>query len=275
MRVAIVPRNPLHSPQMQSNDAAILGAVERELVQQGHTVERLGEGDDYSGYDIICNMSRTHDVLLRLKKAEAEGRIVLNSPEAVERCSRSAMTTILEKNNIPQPTHKHITCASDLCTAPYPAWIKKSEGWSCRIEDVAYITNSKEAAEAFNTIKSNEGCNAILFEHIAGDLIKFYGVGGRYFSHSYPAPEKTKFGLEKINGSPKHHAFSTQKLESTAFLAAKALGLEIFGGDAIITPDGEIFIIDINDFPSFTAVRDEAAAHIAKAIINAKKDIND
>ena len=271
MKVATLPRNPLHSPRMQANDAAILAAVERELVQQGHTVERLGEEDDYSGYDVICTMSRTPAVLKKLKKAEAEGCTVLNSPTAVENCSRSAMTTTLQSHNIPQPAHRYITCITDLCSATYPAWIKKSEGWSCHIEDVAYVTNDKEAAEAFDAIKSSSGCNAILFEHIAGDLIKFYGVRDTYFTHTYPAPDKTKFGLEKINGEPAHHPFDVQELKSTAFSAAQALGLHIFGGDAIVTAKGEIFIIDINDFPSFTAVRDEAAAHIAQAITNAKK----
>ena len=271
MKVATLPRSPLHSPYMQANDAAILAAVERELVQQGHTVERLGEEDDYSGYDVICNMSRTPAVLKKLKKAEAEGCTVLNSSAAVENCSRSAMTATLQGHNIPQPAHKHITSPAHLDGAPYPAWIKKSEGWSCRIEDVSYAADSKEAATAFNAIKAGSGCDAILFEHIAGDLIKFYGVRDTYFTHTYPVPEKTKFGLEKINGEPAHHPFDLQELKSTAFSAAQALGLHIFGGDAIITPKGEIFIIDINDFPSFTAVRDEAAAHIAQAITNAKK----
>ena len=42
-------------------------------------------------------------------------------------------------------------------------------------------------------------------------------------------------------------------------------------GDAIITPQGEIFIIDINDFPSFSAIRDIAAKEIATLIMNKTK----
>ena len=40
-----------------------------------------------------------------------------------------------------------------------------------------------------------------------------------------------------------------------AELAAKAVKVEVFGGDAIVTPDGKIYIIDINSWPSFARVR--------------------
>ena len=107
--------------------------------------------------------------------------------------------------------------------------------------------------------------------HIAGDIIKFYGVGSNFFTHSYPQPGKTKFNLEAINGAPQHHPFDKEALAHIAAKAARALGLTIFGGDAIITAQGEIFIIDINDFPSFSAVREQAAAQIAKTVINTKQ----
>ena len=45
--------------------------------------------------------------------------------------------------------------------------------------------------------------------------------------------------------------------------AATALGLEVFGGDAIVTPRGPILLIDLNAWPSFALYRDEAAAEIA------------
>ena len=44
---------------------------------------------------------------------------------------------------------------------------------------------------------------------------------------------------------------------------AQALELEVWGGDAIVTPAGEIFVIDVNAWPSFALFRDEAADHIA------------
>jgi hypothetical protein len=106
----------------------------------------------------------------------------------------------------------------------------------------------------------------ILMQHCTGDIIKFYGIADRLFHYTYPTGGK--FGHEEINGAPKHYAFDTAALENIAQRAARAIGLEIYGGDAIITPQGEIYIIDINDFPSFTAVREAAAAKIAQLIIS-------
>jgi D-alanine-D-alanine ligase-like ATP-grasp enzyme len=48
-----------------------------------------------------------------------------------------------------------------------------------------------------------------------------------------------------------------------AAAGAGALNLDIFGGDAIITPEGRIYLIDINSWPSFARVRTEAAVQIA------------
>jgi len=43
-------------------------------------------------------------------------------------------------------------------------------------------------------------------------------------------------------------------------------GLEIFGGDAIVTAQGRLFIIDLNAWPSFALFRQTAAAHISDHI---------
>jgi hypothetical protein len=45
--------------------------------------------------------------------------------------------------------------------------------------------------------------------------------------------------------------------------AAAALGLEIYGGDAIATKGGTLVLIDLNAWPSFALYRDEASAEIA------------
>ena len=90
-------------------------------------------------------------------------------------------------------------------------------------------------------------------------------------------PKTMEYILSRLSGlgcqvfSPAY-AFNTAALEDIAQRAARAIGLEIYGGDAIITPQGDIYIIDINDFPSFTAVREAAAAEIA-ALIMSKKPI--
>ena len=45
--------------------------------------------------------------------------------------------------------------------------------------------------------------------------------------------------------------------------ASARLGLEIYGGDAVVTPEGELFLIDLNDWPSFTGCQADASDAIA------------
>ena len=59
------------------------------------------------------------------------------------------------------------------------------------------------------------------------------------------------------------HPFQEAHLRKAARDAAAALGLEIFGGDAIIRADGQPVIIDLNAWPSYALYRDEAAQAIA------------
>ncbi|MBI4375007.1 MAG: hypothetical protein HY549_01015, partial [Elusimicrobia bacterium] len=60
--------------------------------------------------------------------------------------------------------------------------------------------------------------------------------------------------------------FEIEDLAFQAETAARAIKLEIFGGDAIISPEGPIYIIDINSWPSFARVRAEASVQIARRL---------
>jgi glutathione synthase/RimK-type ligase-like ATP-grasp enzyme len=53
-------------------------------------------------------------------------------------------------------------------------------------------------------------------------------------------------------------------LSSMAQQIACALNLRVFGFDAILDVDGNLNVIDVNDWPSFSKFRDEAASEIAK-----------
>ena len=48
--------------------------------------------------------------------------------------------------------------------------------------------------------------------------------------------------------------------------AAAAAGLDVFGGDVIVSPAGELTLIDLNDWPSFAPCRERAAYAIADFI---------
>lgn len=269
MKIVTIARNPKNSPNMADNDSAILNSITNELTRLGAIVIAIDEGGNIpEDTDIVCHMSRTPKVLIKLKEAETDGIQIVNTPEAIESCSRIEFMQILKKHNIPQPDFCIIEKIEDLENVTFPAWIKRGNGWSCHKDDICYATTYKEAVKAFNMMQERGIGKAVYSRHCKGDIIKFYGVGERYFTYSYPIAEKTKFGLEKINGAINHYDFDINAMRDIVFRAAKAIGLNIYGGDCIVNEKGEIFLIDLNDFPSFSSVREEAAKEIAQNIID-------
>lgn len=268
MKIATIARDISHSPNMAANDAAILECVAHELCTREFEVIEANDIKQTDGCMAVCHMSRSREILQGLKSSERRGIVVINRPAAVENCSRLKMMQILEKAGIPQPPFSIIDEHTPLDILRYPAWLKRAEGWSVHKGDVCFVRSAGEAREALDGMHSRDIAIAIHCEHITGDIVKFYGVGRQFFHYSYPDPEKSKFGLEKINGTPHRYPFCLEKMKETIFAAAEAIGIEIYGGDCIIREDGCISIIDINDFPSFSAIRDEAAKKIAEHITN-------
>ena len=87
--------------------------------------------------------------------------------------------------------------------------------------------------------------------HRPGDEIKFYGVAGGPFFHWF------------YSGPSRGYAFDHAALPRLAARAAQAAGLEVFGGDVIVSSSGELTLIDLNDWPSFAPCREAAADAIA------------
>lgn len=272
MKIVTIARNPENSPNMVANDAAILECVTRELIAMGAEVVSIDETAEIpDDTDIVCHMSRTPMVLQRLKDAERGGVTVINPPAAVENCSRIELMQILESNGTPQPMFRIITEKEELTTLPFPAWIKRGKGWSCHKDDISFVNDSSDAIKAIDAMRQR-GINSFVYTtHCKGDIIKFYGVGDSFFTYSYPNAEKTKFGLEKINGETKHYPFDAEAMHRIVADAARAVGLNVYGGDCIVDENGGICIIDLNDFPSFSSVRNEAAKEIANIIMDTTK----
>ncbi len=96
----------------------------------------------------------------------------------------------------------------------------------------------------------------ILQEHLEGDTVKFYAVRGSDLFHWYY--------LNGVHRTP----FPTGTLREIASVAAETLGLHVYGGDAIVARDGSLSIIDINDWPSFAPVREDASRAIAQLVFS-------
>ncbi|MCW5698890.1 MAG: hypothetical protein KIT00_03510 [Rhodospirillales bacterium] len=94
-------------------------------------------------------------------------------------------------------------------------------------------------------------------------LIKFYAGSATASRSSGGAVLVSAGSITRIRNSSAIPFDELALKEHRLPAAAGALGLEVFGGDAIATGDGELYIIDINAWPSFARFRDEAAREIA------------
>jgi hypothetical protein len=120
--------------------------------------------------------------------------------------------------------------------------------------DVQRLNSTSELADAIQEFHQRGIVTAAVQTHCAGDEIKFYGIGDGEFFHWFYSREPTGY------------SFDNAALVSLAASAARAVGLDIFGGDIIVASNGDLTVIDLNDWPSFAPCRDAAADAIASFI---------
>ncbi|MFA5162167.1 MAG: hypothetical protein WC421_07960 [Elusimicrobiales bacterium] len=253
-------REVTNSPNREHDDTLILKSVSEELAKldaeiylaEPENVERINPAE----WDIILPMCENPPALKTIKSWEGK-TLVLNSAESVRNCYRVNMTPRLLAAGI--HPHTELFKISQLPKEPphfaqTGAWIKRGDVHNMTDHDVVFAAQWKEAAKICAEFATRGITHVAVQEHIRGDIIKFYGVGpGEWFAWFYHRPQE-------IGG----YIFDKPELARLAAKAASALELEIFGGDAVVTPEGRIYVIDINSWPSFARVRAEAKVHIAR-----------
>ena len=272
-RIVGVSRGNEYSPNHVGNDAAIFQAVAKELEKKGCKVEIYPEKDFMAqeiDADFIFDMARDRATINRLKDMEKKGTIVVNSGFGIDNCVRKPMTELLMQENVPHPLSFIIPTDGPFTPNVFPCWIKRGNSHAMVKEDVVYVECKEEAEKVLADFKKRCIPEAVVNQHLVGDLIKFYGVQGTDFFYTFYPTEQShsKFGLEAINGESRGYPFDVKKLQAYSNLAAEVLNVPIYGGDCVVSADGEIKIIDFNDWPSFARCREEAAPYIAECIYN-------
>ena len=266
-----------YSPNHIGNDAAIFNASAEQLRKRGCEVRIYSEEQFIAGEvkeNIILNMCREQRSIALLQQYEDNGCLVINSGYGIENCTRERMTRILIGSNIPYPESLMVDTNEAVKPALKKAgftscWIKRGDFHAMHKEDVSYCRNIDEAQEVLQEYFYRGIPRAVINKHLPGDLIKFYGVkGSPFFYWFYPFDEgHSKYGHEAINGKSTGFDFDIKQLKEICHNAADTLDVVVYGGDCIVSSDGDIKIIDFNDWPSFAPCRNEAAPHIAKAVM--------
>jgi hypothetical protein len=267
--LAALYRSPSYSPnQHRANDTAIMDAVVEDLARRGWSVKKLMETEVEKGRvpfaDLYVNMCQGPVASEHLVPIESDGVLVVNTPSSVLNCHRHRLVRIMSGSKLafPQTLIVNVEEEEDALHArvdsAFPddsvqVWLKRGDVHAERVEDVVavYGAGVRDALKGF----AERGISWVAVQsHVAGPVLKFYGVAGRKFFRWYDSAAGLAGPRPKVD---------EDQLQDLAFRAAELLGLEVFGGDvAVPSPDRPV-LIDINDWPSFAPFRADAAAAIA------------
>ncbi len=262
MTIVLIKRAAKFSPNNVENDKMILEEVDYGLTSKGFDVKVITEDevDTVPAAQVYVSMGRSVEALTYLSRRQTEsGCVVINSPNGVSLCCRrTAQMRLLEEHGIAVAPHE----------GAHGYWIKRGDGPTIVEEDVAYAADKDKVIALENAMRQRGVKDIDVRAHVMGDLVKFYGVNGTaFFRYYYPTEDgRTKFNHELVNGMPKHIPFDVSAFKQTVTHAASLLGVDIYGGDAVVQSDGTVFIIDFNDWPSFSRCRGEAAQAIVQLV---------
>jgi hypothetical protein len=278
LKILGVKRGSRFSPNHVVNDDSIFCLVAKELEKNNCEVSLCGEDEFLQKEPIsqscIFTMARDKNVVAKLKALEKEGKKIINSGHGIENCFRTNMTHSLVRHNIPYPK-SYTVSTKEPGNAVFEKltgkgfWIKRGDFHAIHKEDVTFVESVQQGNNILKEFELRDIPDAVVSEHLFGDLVKFYGVRGSDFFHLfYPYDHNhLKYAEhESINGQTVHYPFDQKKLQQTALESAKVLDIYIFGGDAIIDKNGNFHIIDMNDWPSFAPCRERAVPYIAACI---------
>ena len=149
-------------------------------------------------------------------------------------------------------------------------WLKRGDTSAQSHDDIVFAADEQERDSALRRFHDRGISLVVVSSHVTGDVVKFYGVEGTsFFWFCYPTDDGvTKYGDEWRNGSAHHYPFDVEGLRREAERLSRLVGVPVYGGDAVITGQGQFFIIDFNDWPSFSRCRETAADAITELLVN-------
>jgi len=280
IKIAGIMRAGNFSPNHIGNDAAILNSVVEQLRKRGCEVNTYSEEQFCSGAvkeHIILNMCREAQSIRQLQEREDAGDLVINSGYGIENCLRERMARIFIGSGIPYPQSLIVRTDEGIREAMATnkigrCWIKRGDSFTEHHEDVTRVRHAEEAQEILQEFFLRGIKRAVINRHLEGDVIKFYGVAGTPFFYWINPSEDPS---ARFNLAPQQHRtpdFDVEALKATCIRAAEIMDVLVYGGDAVIAPDGQFTIIDFDDWPSFAPCRAEAAPQIAKLTMKLIKE---
>jgi hypothetical protein len=256
-------REKQYSPgRHQSNDALLLDQIAHRLREREFAVDlmTLEEANGArANATLVFSMCQGRAALENLAQWEREGVRIMNSPQAALNTHRDRLPALMIEARLPFPQTNLVATDAppDLhgLDLEEGIWLKRGDVHASVTADVQWIDSRERLEAGLADFARREIKLAALQAHRAGDEIKFYGVAGGAFFHWF------------YSGNARKYPFDSARLQRLGNDAAAAAGLDVYGGDVIVSARGELTLIDLNDWPSFAPCRERAAYAIADFII--------
>lgn len=259
-----IAREDVYSPGKIGADRAILEATAAALSARGGavrllTAERITEAR--RGSDLVFAMCQGPAALRGLRRLARAGIPLVHDAGPIEACHRRRMLPRLARTDLPRPAARVVNCAAPgrRATAFAEAhgagvWVKRGDVHATEAGDVRFVRGSAAVSEALTALATRGVRQAVLEAHVEGPTFKFYGVIGtgffRAFEGDASAPWPVPPGWAEIGEA-----------------AARTLGLAVYGGDFVVDSAGRPRLVDVNDWPSFSRCRQDAAEAIAQYLL--------
>ena len=214
---------------------------------------------------IVFSMCQSLAALTVLQEWEKQGALVINTPAAVRACYRLALVTALSHTTLPFPRSVVVPLDEaeppEAVCPPLPEtttgwWVKRGDVHAMQSDDVLFVPHAADVPTAMARLRQRGIRHAIVQKHIAGQEWKFYAVRGYGVVHAFAPHDAHCPPIAPVC------------LNTLARQAGAVLGLDVYGGDCLLTTDGDLCLIDINDWPSFRGCRPAAATRIAQHILS-------
>jgi hypothetical protein len=257
-----IGRERVFSPGRAGDDSAILEMAAAALRQRGHVVQVCGADETRwpspQRNTLVFTMAQGSAALARLSRWEADGVRIVNRPQAILNCQRHRTLPALAAAGVPFPESILVDTAAGSVLPAWladGAWVKRGDVHATDGDDVVRADGPAAVRRAMQRFRGRGIETALVQRHVAGEVIKFYAVHDRFF-YCVPPPGGVVVPPETASA-----------IDALGARAARALGVEIYGGDCVYGPEGLLKLIDLNDWPSYAACRAEAARSIAAYLL--------
>ena len=217
----------------------------------------------------------------RLQQWEARGIRIINRPEGILNCQRQRTVAAFAGSDLAFPETVLIDTAAVSTVRPDQlakgegmaglpdlpawltgqrrdgagAWVKRGDVHATEADDVVYVEGADAARGALRRFHARGIATAAVQRHMPGTVLKFYAVRGRFF-HCVALPAGGEIPMAAVRG-----------IDTLGRRAAEVLEVEVYGGDCVVGVNGELTLIDLNDWPSYAPCRARAAGGIAAYLL--------